>query len=71
MQDLRARLINGGFPDISFRIIISNSNKRYNESLHSLQHSAGDIPLIEESEIIPSWQSILEGEVDHILVLDR
>ncbi|KAJ9580612.1 hypothetical protein L9F63_024227 [Diploptera punctata] len=72
MQHLRARLTKAGFSDVSFRIILSKPSKNDTGKLDILRSYVKDIPVIQESEKIHStWKSILESEVDHILVLDR
>jgi hypothetical protein len=73
MLDLQARLISAGFSDISFRIINSKLAINGTEGFSMLKHMSGDIPVLQEPQDITSstWQSILDGGIDHVLVLDR
>jgi hypothetical protein len=73
MQDLQARLISAGFSDVSFRIINSKLAINGTEGFVKLKNMSGDIPVLQEPQDITFsiWQSILEGGIDHILVLDR
>lgn len=73
MQDLQARLISAGYSDVAFCIINSKLAINETEGFAMLKNMAGDIPVLQEPQIIVSstWQSILEGGIDHILVLDR
>jgi hypothetical protein len=73
MQDLQARLFSAGFSDIAFRIINSKLAINGSEGLTMLKHMSGDIPVLQEPQDITSstWQSILDGGIDHVLVLDR
>jgi len=73
MHDLQARLIAAGFSDVAFRIINSKLAVNGTEGFAILKNMSGDIPVLQEPQDITSstWQSIMEGGTDHILVLDR
>lgn len=73
MQDLQVRLISAGFTNIAFRIINSKLAVDGTDGFATLKHKSGDIPVLQEPKDITSsiWQSILDGGIDHILVLDR
>jgi hypothetical protein len=73
MNGLQARLISAGFPDVAFRIINSKLAINGTEGFAILKNMSGDIPVLQEPQDITSstWQSIMEGGIDHILVLDR
>lgn len=73
MKDLQARLISAGFSDTAFRIINSKLAINGTEGFAMLKHMSGDIPVLQEPQDITSstWQSILDGGIDHVLVLDR
>jgi len=73
MRDLQARLTVAGFSDVAFRIINSKLAINGTEGFAILKNMSGDIPVLQEPQDITSstWQSIIEGGIDHILVLDR
>jgi hypothetical protein len=73
MHDLQARLNAAGFSDVAFRIINSKLAINGTEGFATLKNMSGDIPVLQEPQDITSstWQSIMEGAIDHILVLDR
>jgi len=73
MHDLQARLIAAGFSDVAFRIINSKLAINGTEGFAILKKMSGDIPVLQEPQDITSstWQFIMEGGIDHILVLDR
>ncbi|XP_069692843.1 putative uncharacterized protein DDB_G0267840 [Periplaneta americana] len=73
MQELRTRLFNSDFTNVSFSIINTKLAINETEGLSKLMYMAGDIAVLQEpQDNIPAiWNSILDGGVDHILVLDR
>jgi len=73
MHDLQARLTVGGFSDVAFRIINSKLAINGTEGFAILKNMSGDIPVLQEPQDFTSntWQSVMEGGIDHILVLDR
>nr|CAD7395155.1 unnamed protein product [Timema cristinae] len=71
LDQLRSRLNSAGFSDLNFLIVNSAAAASETLGLKTMRSMAGEIPVYQEPTNGSIWGNVLEGGVDHILIMDR
>nr|CAD7596188.1 unnamed protein product [Timema genevievae] len=71
LDQLRSRLNSAGFSDLNFLIVNSAAAAKETLGLKTMRSMAGEIPVYQEPTNGSIWGNVLEGGVDHILIMDR
>ncbi|CAG2056126.1 unnamed protein product [Timema podura] len=71
LDQLRSRLNSAGFSDLNFLIVNSAAAAKETLGLKTMRSMAGEIPVYQEPANGSIWGNVLEGGVDHILIMDR